>query len=77
MPNITMTIDGDLLKKVKRLAVEKNTTLTALIRSFLEKMAERQNLKKEEITFKLEKHFNDRKVKIGGKNWSRESLYER
>ena len=47
MPNITMTIDGDLLKKVKRLAVEKNTSLTALIRSFLEKMAERQNLKKE------------------------------
>ena len=77
MPNITMTIDGDLLKKVKRLAVEKNTSLTALIRSFLEKMAERQNLKKEEIILKLKKHFNDRKVKIGEKNWSRESLYER
>ena len=77
MPNITMTIDGDLLKKVKRLAVEKNTTLTALIRSFLEKMAERQNLKKEEIILKLEKHFNDRNVKIGNKNWNREDISER
>ena len=40
MPNITMTIDG-------------------------------------EIILKLQRHFNDRKVKIGGKNWRRESLYER
>lgn len=77
MPNITMTIDQDLLKKAKRTAVEKNTSLTALIRSFLEKMAERQDLKKEETIVKLKSYFNDKKVKIGGKKWRREDLYER
>lgn len=77
MPNITMTIDEDLLKKAKRMAVEKNTSLTAMIRSFLEKMAERQDLKKEQAILKLKSFFNDKKVKIGGKKWSRDDLYER
>lgn len=77
MPNITMTIDQDLLKKAKRTAFEKNTSLTALIRSFLEKMAERQDLKREETIVKLKNYFNDKKVKIGRKKWHREDLYER
>jgi len=77
MPNITMTIDQNLLKKARRMAVEKNTSLTALIRSFLEKMAERQDLKREETIVKLKNYFNDKKVKIGGKKWRREDLYER
>ncbi len=72
-----MTIDQNLLKKARRMAVEKNTSLTALIRSFLEKMAERQDLKREETIVKLKNYFNDKKVKIGGKKWRREDLYER
>lgn len=72
-----MTIDQDLLKKAKRTAVEKNTSLTALIRAFLEKMAERQDLKREETIVKLKNYFNDKKVKVGGKKWRREDLYER
>lgn len=72
-----MTINQDLLKKAKRMAVEKNTSLTALIRAFLEKMAERQDLKREETIVKLKNYFNDKKVKIGGKKWRREDLYER
>ena len=77
MPNITMTVEQDLLKKAKRMAAEKNTSLTALIRSFLEKMAQGRDLKKEEAILKLKDYFNDKKVKIGGKKWSREDLYER
>ena len=77
MSNITMTIDEHLLKRVRKLAVEKNTTLTALIRSFLENMAERQKIKKEEVILKLKASFDNKKVKVGKINWRREDLYER
>ena len=77
MPNITMTINEDLLKKTRKLAVEKNTTLTALIRAFLENLAQRQHLKKEEIIIKLKTSFNNKKVKVGEKTWNRPDLHER
>ena len=77
MPNITMTIDEHLLRKVRKLVVEKNTTLTALIRSILENIAAKQEVKKEDIILKLKSSFNNKKVKVGKRNWHRENLYER
>ena len=37
--NVTLTLDDDLIKTVRKVAVERDTTLTAMIRSYLERMA--------------------------------------
>jgi len=51
MPNITMSMDEDLIRKARKIAVEKNTTMTAMVRSYLRKLVERENQKKERLVF--------------------------
>ena len=43
MCNMTMTIDDDILKKAKKIAIEKNTTVSALVRAYLEHLALRKD----------------------------------
>ena len=46
--NITLSIDDKLVKEVRKLAVERDTTLTGLVREYLEKLAsDRRRLWKE------------------------------
>jgi predicted nucleic acid-binding protein len=37
--NVTLSLDDDLVKKVRKIAVDRDTTLTALIRRYLEEVA--------------------------------------
>jgi predicted transcriptional regulator len=37
--NITLSLDDDLVKKVRKIAVERDTTLTGMARDYLEKLA--------------------------------------
>ena len=41
MPNITLSIDDAVIKKVLKIAIDKDTTLTAMVREFLISYAER------------------------------------
>ena len=41
MPNITLSVDDDIVKRVRKIAIDKNTTLTAMIREFLTSVAAR------------------------------------
>jgi len=37
--NITLSIDDDLVKEVRKIAVERDTTLTGLVRAYLKDLA--------------------------------------
>jgi predicted transcriptional regulator len=37
--NVTLSLDDNLVKKVRKIAVDRNTTLTGLIRQYLEQVA--------------------------------------
>jgi len=37
--NITLSLDDDLVKEVRKIAVERDTTLTGLVRSYLQEIA--------------------------------------
>ena len=75
--NITMAIDQDLLKKAKKIAVDKNTTISGLIRLYLNNLVEQEEKNKNEIISELNQIFNHSKAVIGNKNWNREELHER
>ena len=75
--NITMAIDQDLLEKVKKIAVDKNTTISGLIRLYLNNLVEQEEKNKNEIISELNQIFNHSKAVIGNKNWNREDLHER
>ena len=77
MANITMTIDDEIIKKVKKIAVEKDTTLTGLVRDYLIQIARREDQRTEEIISELAEVMNKNNLAVGEITWSRDELHER
>ena len=75
--NITMDIDTDLLKKARKIAVERDTTVTGLIRNYLKNLVEQQDGSRQETAAEFERLIEDSRARIGEKRWSRDDLYER
>jgi hypothetical protein len=75
--NITMAIDGDLLKKARKIAVDKNTTVTGLIRNYLNDLVGREDKSKQEIADELAALFKESKAGADERKWTRDELHER
>ena len=79
--NITLSLDDKLVKEVRKIAVERDTTLTGLVRAYLQQVAaehgdsdrRRRDLDLLNQTFD---HFQAR-LNYGKRAWSREALHER
>ncbi|MBN2092985.1 hypothetical protein JW964_25405 [candidate division KSB1 bacterium] len=75
--NLTLFIDDDLLKKARKVALKKNTTVSALIQNFLMELIAKEKHQKEQTAAELESLFDSSIAQAGTKNWSRDELYER
>ena len=78
--NITLTLDDKLVKEVRKIAVEQDTTLTGLVRAYLENVAaehgserKRRDLERLNETFDRFQTRSD----YGKRAWRREDLYDR
>jgi len=77
--NITLSLDDKLVKELRKLAIDRDTTLTGLVREYLEKLAAENSAsgrKRREIDA-LERSFKQFSFKVGKRTWKREDLYER
>ena len=77
--NVTLTLDDELVKKVRKIAVDRDTTLTGLIREYLERLAPPE-VSPEEIKRRreaLEESFRTLQFHSGGERWTREERNER
>jgi predicted transcriptional regulator len=77
MSNITLAIDDEIVRKVRKLAVERNTSLTGLVRATLSQLASREDFRTEELIRQLDRSFDECRLKVGEKTWSREDLHAR
>jgi hypothetical protein len=77
MPNITLSVEEDVIKKVRKIAVERNTTLTAMVRDFLKSVAGRDEAERQRAIEKLERSFREMSRDMGERTWTREELHER
>ncbi len=75
MSNITLAIDDDIVKKVRKLAVERNTSLTGLVRATLKQLAAREDIRTSELINELDQAFDTCSLKVGHKTWKREDLH--
>lgn len=77
--NITLSIDDKLVKEVRKIAVERDTTLTGLVRDYLEKLAQEDvsSGRRQREHEALERTFNSIQFELGSHDWKREDLYER
>jgi len=77
--NITLSLDDDLVKEVRKIAVERDTTLTGLVRTYLQDIAAehaKSGRKRRELEA-LERSFKELQINVGKRTWKREDLYER
>jgi hypothetical protein len=77
--NITLSLDDDLVREVRKIAVERDTTLTGLVRAHLQELAAehaKSGLKRRQIKA-LQESFEKYSFNIGKRTWKREDLHER
>jgi len=77
--NVTLSLDDDLVKEVRKIAVENDTTLTGLIREYLESLAAEKAAsgRRRRERQVLEESFGRFKFRIGKRTWSRADLHAR
>jgi hypothetical protein len=77
--NVTLTLDDDLVKKVRKIAVDRDTTLTRLVREYLEKVAAENAAsgRKRRERETLDRSFERVQFKAGKRTWTRDDLYAR
>ncbi len=77
MSNITLRVDDEVIRKVRKIAIDKNTTLTKMVRDFLVSVAERDLEQRRQAVEQLEQSIEEFSRDMGGRTWRREDLYER
>ena len=75
--NITMSLDDELVKKARKIAIDKDTSITGLIRKYLQELVEQEELSNTTAAAELESLFRQSKAVVGRKTWSRDELHDR
>ncbi len=77
--NITLSLEDKLVKEVRKIAAARDTTLTGLVRAYLEEIAAqhaKSGRKRRELEA-LEKSFQEVQIHYGKRTWRREDLHDR
>lgn len=77
MSNITLSVDDEVIRKVRKIAIDKNTTLTQMVRDFLTSVTTRGAAQRMRAVRRLETSFEEFSRDMGKRDWSREELHER
>ncbi len=76
MKNITLAVDEQVLATVRAYAARNNTTVNALVRAHLERIA-RQEDKSAQARQRLVELSRASNGRLGGWQWNRDEIYER
>lgn len=76
MPNITLSVDEEVIRGVRKIAINKNTSITQMVREFLESVAKRDATLRINALECLEASFLELERDMGKRDWTRKDLYE-
>jgi hypothetical protein len=76
-PIFTLSIDEEVIRRVRKITIEKNTSMTQMVREFLESVAKRDAALRINALESLEASFMELERDMGKRDWTREDLYER
>ncbi len=77
--NVTLSLDEDLVKRIRQIALDKDTTVTGLVREHLKDLVsqdEGAGRKRREIDA-LNRTIQELNWRIGKRTWTRADLHER
>jgi hypothetical protein len=77
--NITLSLEDELVKEVRKIAVERDTTLTGMVRDYLTRVAAENAVsgRKRRELGALERTFDQVHLRIGKREWTRADLHAR
>jgi uncharacterized protein YjiS (DUF1127 family) len=76
MKNITLAVDDTVLDAVRRYAASKNTSVNAIVREHLGRIARNQNRAREAMR-ELREMSDRSDAEVGPVTWTRDDLYDR
>jgi len=76
MKNVTIALDEWLIRDARRIAADRSTTLNAMIREFLQELAERES-QTAQARRRIVEMCRSSHAEIGPKTWMRDDLHER
>ena len=77
MPNITLSVDEATIKKVRKVAVDRGTTLAAMVRDYLTSVAASEDQDRCQRLRDLEATFAALSRPMGRRTWTRDELHAR
>ncbi len=74
--NITLSVDEAIVKKVRKIAIDRDTTLNAMVREYLISVAESDAAVRKEQADRLMTSTERLARDMGPRAWTRDDLYE-
>ena len=74
--NLTLTVDEDLLRAARKVALDRNTSVNELVRQYLTGLVNERDRGRDAVE-RLNELFRTTRFRIGKKTWTREDLHER
>ena len=74
--NLTLTLDENLLRAARKVALDRNSSVNQLVREYLDRLVREQDQRANAMA-NLEEIFQTTRVRVGRRNWTREDLHER
>jgi hypothetical protein len=74
--NLTLTIDEELLRAARRIALDRNTSVNRMVREYLAETV-RGPGREQTAVAELDRLFRMTRGKVGKASWTRDDLHER
>ena len=74
--NITLTIEEELVRAARKIALDRNTSVNNLVREYLVALVSESGAQNAALD-QVEEFFRARPFSIGNKAWTRQDLHER
>jgi hypothetical protein len=71
-----LTVEEELLRAARKIALDRNTSVNQLVRDFLEQLVSEQDRRKE-ASRRIEEFWRKSRAEVGPITWTREDLHDR
>lgn len=76
--NLTLAVDPDILREARKIAIDEDTSVSALIRGFLADFVDsRRSRKRAQVERELFAYSDAHPIRMGKITWTRDELHER
>jgi hypothetical protein len=74
--NLTLTVDQEVLRAARKVALDRDTSVNQLVREFLDSLV-REAGQRQAAVRRLDRFFRSNRAAMGPRTWTREDLHER